>query len=391
MKTFALFLLALWVTSSAGAQTVSMNQGGTAATHYYEEIPYETAGSKIFVYVTIDGARHKFLFDTGAPMQISSSLAAATGAAELNRVSMQDATGKRDSIPTVRIKDIQLGQIDFQNVPAIRYTPDFFSCWGIDGVLGSNILRNSVVQILPARHVIILTDDVGKLSLKKRNSMPLYTDEDKQSYPHIKVIFKGAKNVTVDLGFDTGGDEFITMPEDYLRQLFPYQVYVISDRGFGNRSYSEFGLGTPDSTYRVLVPSMLVADATFENTTAETIKEGMARVGARLLLYGSVTLDFIHHKFYFDPTQDKVDMRQPLWPVSPVIKNDRLWVGVVWSKMKDLLKPGEQIVAFGNMPTAQTPFCTWLEHPPLEGPTGTVVVKVKGADGTIRDVSMTKE
>lgn len=391
MKTFTLFLLVIWVTSAASAQTVSMNQGGTAASHYYEEIPYETAGSKIFVYVTIGGGRHKFLFDTGAPMHVSPSLAATAGATELNRMSMQDATGIRDSITTVRLKDIQLGQIDFHDVPAIEFTPDFYSCYGVDGVLGSNILRNSIIEILPSRHVIILTDDVDRLSLKKRNGTPLYSDEGPQSYPHIKVIFKGVKNVAVDLGFDTGGDDFITMPEDYLRQLSAYQVCVISDRGFGNRSHGEFGLGKPDSTYRVLVPSMLVADATFENATAETVKEGMPRLGARLLLYGSVTLDYIHHKFYFSPTQDKVDIRYSLWPLNPVIQNDHLFVGVVWSKMKDLLKPGEQIVGFGDVPTAQTPLCTWLMHSPLEDLTGTVVLKVKGVDGSIRDVSMTKE
>ncbi|TDX01553.1 retropepsin-like aspartic protease [Dinghuibacter silviterrae] len=391
MKTFALSLLTLWITFACRAQNVSFNQGGTTATHYYEEIPYEVVGTKMFIYVTIGGVRHKFLFDTGAPTQISSSLAAETGATDLSRTPIGDGTGKRDTLRIVSVKNIQLGQVTFQDIPAIGYLPDIFPCWDAEGAVGSNMLRNSIVQILPERHVIILTDDAGRLLLKKRNGIPLNTALDQQSSPFIQLIFKGTKRVFVYLGFDTGGDDFITMPGVLLNQIFPYKVCTIADRGIGSHLYSEFGLGKPDSTYRVLIPSLTLADVEFDNTTAEVLKVGMARIGARLLSYGSVTLDFIHHKFYFDPTRDKVDMTLPFWPVSPIIQNDQLFAGVVWGKMKDLIKPGEQIVAFGDVPTERTPLCAWLVHNPLDSVAGTVVVKIKGADGVVRDVSMTKE
>jgi hypothetical protein len=323
-------------------------------------------------------------------MTVTKALAAELGARTISHTVVTDGAGRTDSIDAVSLEDIGVGHTHFQHLPAAVISAEIFGCWDADGLAGSNLLRGSIVQILPDRHLIIVTDDIDRLPVRAKGGIPMNAHVDHQSYAHINVVFKGRTNVNVDLGFDSGADEFISMPSDYLRQLAPYGVYDVVDRGFGADVVSAFGLGVADSIYRVRIPALRVGDARFDHVLIETHPENNGRIGAQLLNYGSVTLDFIHGQFYFNATQRKNDLYAPKWPVNPTVRDGRLWVGVVWSAMKDSVKPGEQIVALGDTPTTATSLCTWVAHN-LLATSSTVVLKVKGADGAVRDVSMTKE
>jgi hypothetical protein len=78
---------------------------------------------------------------------------------------------------------------------------DLYKCLHIDGVIGSNILRNSIVQIIPGNHVVIITYDKLKLKLNPKNQTVLIAGEP-QSYPFFKAQLSGKK--TLKIGFDTG-------------------------------------------------------------------------------------------------------------------------------------------------------------------------------------------
>jgi hypothetical protein len=389
MKLVLLVLSALLTGTSVFSQRISFNLGGTPSSGYYEEIPYELVYGKMILSVEIDGRKHRFLFDTGAPTCISDSLAAELNASALGRMQVTDATGKRDSLLVVSLREIHLGGLVFTGIPALRFLPNVLRCLHLDGAVGSNMLRGSIVQILPERHVIILTDDLRRLSQKNRNSIPMGTNRDQQSYPHINVVFRSDKiNINVDLGFDTGGNEFLALSDDYARQVIQqYHVCSIVQRGFGSDKISEFGAAASDSTYRVLVPRFTVAQAMFDSLVTETQKQGISRIGRKLLDYGSVTLDFIHGKFYFEPTSADNHLSEPLWPFNPIIIDNKLWVGVVWDASA-ALKPGEQIVGIGAVGLPAIDACTWFGGKYLDG-LQEVVLKVGNGDA-VREVRVVK-
>ncbi len=392
MKLICLFFLSFWIGIGGHCQSFTFNKGGTSAKNYFEEIPYEAIKNKIVINVEVAGKKHRFLFDTGAPMAIGDDLAEELAIPSLARVSTTDANGVSDSIDVVFLKEIKLGDIIFTDVPAMRFIPDLFECWNIDGVIGSNILRNSIVQIVPERKVIVLTDNAAKLSLNKKNSLPMIVNRGPQSYPFINIQFRSKQGkAAIELGFDTGGDEFISLPEDYLDQIAQAHVYEIAERGFGTHNYSEFGLAEPDTLLRVRVPRLTIADASFSNLITETHKQGLARMGARVLNYGRVTLDFIHSKFYFEATRPANDLNEGEWPLYPAIVNNKVLVGVVWDSMKERIKVGEQIVAIGNKSLPLMDICDWINNDYMPADKKELMLTIKGEDGSTREVKIERK
>src|SRR5476649_1436951 len=100
------------------AQTFTFNQGGPASSAYYEEIPYENINGKLFVEGEIAGKKHRFLFDTGAPVAISKELAAELNAKILHKDLIPDANMNTDSATAVEVNNINLGGIVFDHIPA---------------------------------------------------------------------------------------------------------------------------------------------------------------------------------------------------------------------------------------------------------------------------------
>lgn len=90
----------------------------------------------------------------------------------------------------------------FNNIPAVKIIPDFLKCWHVEGVVGSNILRNSIVKIVPDKHPNILTDNEDKLLLTNKTGIHLIDNNNSQTFPTFKIFFKAKVNLR--FGFDTG-------------------------------------------------------------------------------------------------------------------------------------------------------------------------------------------
>lgn len=389
MKPYTLFIALLFLTSVSRAQKFTFNQGGTTAQNYYEELPYETINGKIFLNVEIDGKKHKFLFDTGAPVAISKALAAELKTAVLYKSPVTDAYGKStDSIAFVSLNKIKLGNTEFNNIPGIMFIPDFYNCWNVDGVIGSNILRNSIVSINPAKHLIILTDNSKKLSLNAKNSSQLVTNTSSQSDPIIKIVI--ADKVDVTLGFDTGDNTFIRMCDPLLKQFTKPGVYEILAKGYGASNFSAGGLQASANKQLIKFPFITVANSRFDNVITENNKEGSPAIGTKILDYGSVTLDFIHGKFYFDANQLLNNLDEKHWPFQPIIANNKLVIGTVWEKGIGKVKQGDQIVAVDGVDCSTINLCDVINKSILEGKV-TAIVSIRDADGNIKKVQINKE
>lgn len=372
----------------ANAQEFTYNQGGTSAKNYYEEIPYQTINGKMFIQVELHGKKHKFLFDTGAPVAISPELVTQLKAKFLDEDTLSDVNGVTDTMGVVQIPQIKIGKIRFDHIPAITLFPDFYKCWGIDGVIGSNILRNSIVSIDGKKQVIILTDQLEKLKLNDNYSSPMITNTSYQSNPIIKIQLKD--NTTADLGFDTGDNEFLRISEELLSQLPDSGAYEILAKGYGANTIGGLGLQQSAEKYLLRFPQIKIGNGLFNNTIMETNKSGSSAIGSKILLYGVVTLDFIHSKFYFNSTKKDNEVREKQWPFVPTVINDRLAVGVVWDKYKNEVKPGQRIVAIDNVDYADVTLCDMLNRPHILAGKETAVITIKDDQGNLQKIQISK-
>lgn len=91
-----IFLLFFLILSKDGfSQHLTYNKGGTKATNYFEEIPYQDINGKIIVKVRINQVDYNFLFDTGAPTCISPKILNAIGIEKGKHDQVNDVNGKR--------------------------------------------------------------------------------------------------------------------------------------------------------------------------------------------------------------------------------------------------------------------------------------------------------
>ena len=371
------------------AQRVTFNKGGASSKNFYEEIPYEFINGVMFVTPEINGIKRKFLFDTGAPLQITDELFNELKPEIINHTEITDATGNKDRLNIVSIADLKLNNLSFTGVPALVTGSSIYKCWQIDGVIGSNLLRTCIVQIIPAKHIIILTDDETKLSLNRKMQTALETGEP-QSYPFFMIQLTDKK--TLKVGFDTGTKDFLRMAAAHAKRLEKDGIIEKISTGYGINHMSIVGLAVPDSLSRMKVPLLSIAGCNFTNVITETGNGRNTIVGAKLLDYGAVTIDFIHHSFYFEPTTDSTNMNEKLLPLRPIIADNKLVAGMVWGRLKDEVKTGDQILSIDGEPCGMIDLCAWMnDKADWFMNKQTTTLTIKDAQGNMKKISLVKE
>lgn len=388
LRTIICCAILISCVSKVYAQRVTFNKGGINGKHYYEEIPYEFINGRIYLTPHFNGKKYKFLLDTGAPTQIGAELFKEIKAEVINKTDITDAAGNKTSLPIVSIKEFKLQGLVFNGIPALVSESELYKCLEIDGVLGSNVLRNSIVQINPAKHIVIITDDETKLTLDHGRQSELSWGEP-QSYPFITV--KLSDHQILKVGFDSGTYNFLRLSDKDLVKLGDSKVFEKLLSGYGASSRSLLGLQKPDSLFRLKLFSLNVNGSVFTNVVTETSKSNNSRLGTKLLDYGPITLDFLHHQFYFSTEKHSYDLQEKLWAFKPVIDQNKLVVGVVWESLKGKVNVGEEILEIDGKSCANMNLCNWVNGGSEGVMTGnTTTVKIKDKDGNVKEIQLSR-
>jgi len=384
-----LLLVLLFNLSGFAQANIGLNWGGTKAKDYYEEIPYESVNGKLFITVSFQHRKAKFLFDTGAPTQISPDLAEELNCNIIDKVNVTDANGSSDTIKIALLKEIGLNQVVFNDLHVLLTNPDMYKCWGAEGVVGSNMLHTSILHIDAAKHLLILTDDLDKLHLRKENAVSMISNKGPQSQPYLALKFNG-KEVPL-IGFDTGDSDFFIISKPYMSYLAQKNDFQKMATGYGSVGHSLFGLQKQDTTYRIKIPAIQLGNHTFTNVITESNNKSSTRLGSKILDYGNVTLDFKHHKFYFEADSTVLNLDEKRWPVALTAVDNKVAVVLVWDKPNVKLQPGEEVTAIDDTPYESFSFCQLLNSKPLLFGKEKALLTVKNAQGVVRKVTIIKE
>ncbi|MDN3579360.1 retropepsin-like aspartic protease [Mucilaginibacter flavus] len=381
--------MSLLIASACFAQNFSYNQGGVKTPGYYEEIPFENVNGRIFIYPEIAGKKHKFIFDTGSPTNISKALAKELNLPVINKSSVGDTNGQRDSVATVKLPEIKLGNLVFTDIPSGTLESLLYKCWEVDGVIGSNMLRGSIVQVASDRHVLIITDQPDKLKLDPKHSVPLKASAG-QSDPTITVKLNNKVNLYLE--FDSGDNAFMRMSEDVMNQLTKYNAYEVLAKGYGANQFGVLGLQQNAEKYLIKIPEMKMGVVTFDNVINTTNRVSNPAIGSKLFDYGTVTLDFIRGRFYFDANDKVIDLNARQWSFEPAVVGDKLVVGVVFEKAKDLIKPGQQILAIDDKDFSKVDFCDMLNNGRyILGAKESATFTIKDEQGNVKKIEFKRE
>ncbi len=375
----------------------SLNQGDVDRKDYFISLPYENVAGKIIIPVTINAHPYRFLLDTGSPVVLSQELYELLKPSVIKRVSLTDQSGKKDSSGLVMLDKITLGDVTFKNTPSIiSDNPYIFSCLKIDGIVGSNLLRNSIVQFSSRTKTVIITSDNRKLTINKKQSSPLLLD-DLQSTPIISILLQSSrtgKNVREQVVFDSGDDNFYILAMNHVKAFQQYNVFDTVAQGFGATSYGFNGLADDTIDYRLAVKNISINGANFINTRLNTTLDENSRIGSTIIDYGVVTLDYKNKLFYFDPFATTSDLKAETadFNVSPGFENGKIVVGVIWDQaLRKTLKHGEEVISINGIPCNTIDPCDILtRNTPFVHETK-LTLKIKHDNGDVGEVVIVKE
>lgn len=389
-----LVLLVRTITYAHAQEDFTFNQGWTTQRDYFSVIPYENVRSKIIVDVTLAGESYKFLVDTGAPTVINRKLYDKLKPIVLNRVPITDQSGKEDSLEVVLLPSLTFGGVEFTNLATLMVEDTLiFNCFQVDGFIGSNMLRNSIIQLNNDQKTITLTDNERKLGLNPKKGSPM-TLTDIQSTPFVWINLTGKKKkARNEIMFDSGMDGMYDLS---LRHLYVFEkkdIFTVLSKSSGSNSLGIYGTADDTLQYRLRLPKLEINGTTLTNVSIQTTPDNNSRMGSRLLELGVVTLDFRNRKFYFNPYPGRsLDMFRKDFPIDPVYRDGQLRIGIVWKEaLRDTLHPGDQILAIDDMHYGHIDLCTLITKEPAFKDNPQITLTVRDKTGIVQKVTITQE
>ncbi|MDH7914150.1 retropepsin-like aspartic protease [Winogradskyella sp. SYSU M77433] len=368
-KILCVLTICLTLVGFAQKKPSNINHGQISQKHYHDTIAYNMFKDKMLVPVIIEGKSYTFLFDTGAPFSVSKALYQEFKSSIIGAIDVHDASGNVAAINIISLPKLQLGNLIFEDTPGFLLQQNaevYFQCMGIDGIIGSNMLRNSVLQIDDQKKHIIITDKAKNLEINTEfySTMELSKTQS-NPFIHIK-LEKGKASASDRVLFDTGADDFYAMS----RKAYQYfeektDVLDVLAKADGANSWGMHGFAEKDEQLILEVPLLTINTEVFKDVLVNTTTSNESRFGAKVLSFGKVTLDYNKQRFYFDP-YDLVDIKavvKPPFLVEPTMKDEQLVVGIVWDEtLREQVKLGDHILKVNEFSYEDKNFCEFVLH-----------------------------
>mgnify|MGYP003605963818 CR=1 FL=1 len=333
------------------SQIVDFDKGSIDQKKYFEEIPYDLVKEKIVVPVTINGKVYRFLLDTGAPNLISQKLFDELNLVEISSVKINDANNLVQSMRATEIPKVKIGSLNFKNQIALIYdihSNNLLSCYNIDGFIGSNLLRKSVLKINTSQKKIYITNNVKNLKPKTKPSKIELVGTQKAPYVKFNFVGKNNNKVSEMVLIDTGMDGYYDMANQNFNYFKESGVFEIVAESKGVSGIGIFGAG-PSNLQRLLkVETAVLNNVSFKNLLIETMDDTNSRIGLEFLNHGDLIIDFKHKQAYFE-AQDTISLENKIPKYIPTMIDNKFVIGMVWDEnLAKLINSGDEIMSIDS-------------------------------------------
>lgn len=374
------------------SQDSLFNQSRTVQKNYFKAIQFDNIGGLIIVKAVIQGETYQFLLDTGAANAISKKLYDKLKPPILSEMDMKDGNGALGKMKMVNIKALTFGDVVFEDIPTIVI--DSFivmDCLQIDGFIGSNMLKNSIVQFSYPEEKLILTDNLALLHLSE-NPVSDIEFLSEQSNPYIGIGLRGDVEGGDFALFDTGFTGFYDVSSINYDTLFSqYPIFKVKNTGFGGNALSVWGFNDA-KLLNLSIPEMNINGAIFHNVSTQTSSDEYSKIGNELLKYGKVTVDYVHKKFYFESYATHRDLSEKEFPISPKFEGNKLLVGTIWGeKYAQMVQVNDQIIAIDDVSYENFNPCDWIINGSILDKKNKAELLIKKQSGEIQRILMERE
>jgi hypothetical protein len=188
---------------------IVLQYGGVLQENYRDTIDIEVRNRLIFIPVTINQKKYKFLFDTGAPFSISKEIQKEFEFNVISKGNIVDSDHNRAKIDYVSVSEIGIGGVDF--IDQTAFVGDFkasmvLECMGIDGIVGSNLIRHADWLIDLSQEVFIIGNDLDEAFAQMQTAQSFTSDFQYNIDLDLKLGSEVFKKITLDYGSNGGLD-----------------------------------------------------------------------------------------------------------------------------------------------------------------------------------------
>ena len=336
------------------------------AQKYKTVLPYRMVGGKMIVDLVMNGTSRSFIFDTGGRTALTGEICEELGLTVVDSLVVTDVNSKKAAYPLVSIESLMTPdqKINFKHVSAMKLAkPSPFECFHTDGLIGSDLLVRTIVEIDGKNKTITITSAENPSTVSLRKMLPF----TKSGMPIILLQAGAGNNITAL--FDTGCPSFFSLKVSDYETLKTTGAFQVLSEGFGEGSIGVAGMAETDISHRVCLPVLSVGGTKFQNVTSETSTPPFTLLGVKLLDYGKVTLDYPRARFYFEANEAVNDLSSKHYNVALRVKDGELIISTVWSAMKGVVEVGDKVTRINGKPVRMYDFCESIVNgiPELKG------------------------
>jgi predicted aspartyl protease len=385
-----LILSLLFVNSLIFGQ-INFNQGKINDKEYYEVIPYETEIGKIILPVTINNKTYRFLLDTGAPNLFSTELLKEINVAEGASINVNDANNQDQKMKFAVVPQLKIGNLVFENQAGLIYNfeeHNLLSCYKIDGFIGSNLLRNSIIKMNGANKTIIITNKIKSLKIdKKPIKMKLYGNQ-KSPFVELKFVGKNNEKASDMVLVDTGMDGLYDMSKRAYTIFENSKIFEALYTATGIGDSGLFGAGDSSEQKLLEIENANLNQQIINNIMVSTTLDDNSRIGLDFLKYGDITLDFLNKKFYFESPKT-IDVKEKTPKFFTSVQNDKVVIGIVWDeKLKLLMNTGDEVISADQIDITNISLCDFLRLKKEWKNKESYILKLKNKEGQISEITI---
>lgn len=312
---------------------------------FYVEVPYTLVNGKIIIEAQAEGVPGKFIFDTGAPTYITHTLAQRLAVKASASQQIVDAHNQSLSLGKTLLKSMNIGQnpgIKVEGVPAtIMPEGHLIEGFGVDGMIGCELFPGAVVHFDSRQKKIIITDRISFFQINQRNRLSLIPVQGQIPFMELNV----GSGVMEAVMFDSGSGAFYEMMKTTAKEAIQEEAAVVLAKGYGSSGIGMAGAAAAEEHQLIRLSELRVATGRFRNVVTESMEMPYSRLGAQLLDYGTVTIDYGAGAFYFDPFETGAcDLYKKRWNIDFTVADGHVVVGCVWGDLIGKVAPGDRVV-----------------------------------------------
>ncbi len=379
----SIIFLAIILFCSKSFGQIGFLVGDIDSKNYYEEIPFKLIEGLPIIKVKYRGEVRDFMLDTGAQNIFFDDI---DDVVNIKKTSVVDANIMMKQAQIVYKQNFELGSLKFTEQEFItNVAKDNFlkTCFGIDGLIGSNAFRNSIFKLDYTRNVLIITNDLKRIDLKDYSEYKMEKVNKNTLYPYVVVSFDADKKINISYLIDSGFTSSIDMNTIAYEVLNKYNGIKEHQKGIGTSHFGLFGPNKDEDLLRVKTVTAEVGKLKIENQYIRVSKSTDSKLGYEILKLLDPVFDLKKNKLYFRNSEMKFESKGN-GNIAIIYRDGKTVVSSLFGKHMQKAKIGDEVIEIEGVAPKVLSLCDILINNPLKGKN---TITLKDSAGKIFTIS----